>query len=554
MQKNGVIGFLGKRKDVIASFLLCFTALVIALILHPAYETNDDAYMEALLFGYQGMGNTSYLIFMNRLMGCILYFLVSVFPHLNWYFVMHYSVCLLSLYVLARTFIRKNGFVGFFASLLVLAAAIEALIIVQFTKTAALASVAGMTGLLFSLRTKKEKLFKVICIGIILAGSMIRFKAFVMVSPFIFIIFLHELRMILKNRKQDLKRFLTVTGLTLILAGSVFAAGIIVDRMTPGVAEYTRYNDSRAPFTDYSTDSSVRQDADAMMVVYWMNNDPEVFTVEKMEQLNAKFHKKTDYFSPKILTSYFRDYLPQALISEPLLLAVFAGCLLYLLFSKRKIYVVTLLGFYFILEWYLFSVGRNAVHRVDFGILLSFMTALLYLGDVSLPKISESLRKIIRYGVVPVLAIIGVVMIGTYPFSWHVTDREYFREVGESLKAATSDSDCQYMVHPLALGLNKERNIYDLPADYNDGFFYMGGWQEGIGIPGIGYSKHCDIEGNPWETCVDNSSVKLVFLAGEDDKCIKAVEAYIEKEYGRTVTDIREFQDDNIVVYRIVSV
>ena len=53
---------------------------------------------------------------------------------------------------------------------------------------------------------------------------------------------------------------------------------------------------------------------------------------------------------------------------------------------------------------------------------------------------------------------------------------------------------------------------------------------------------------------MDNSSVKLVFLAGEDDKCIKAVEAYIKKEYGRTVTDIREFQDDNIVVYRIVSV
>lgn len=554
MQKNGVMDFLGKRKDVIASFLLCFTALAIALLLHPAYETNDDAYMEALLYGYQGMGRTSFLIFMNRITGCILYFLVSVFPGVNWYFVMHYSVCLLSLYILARTFIRKNGFVGFFASLLILAAAIEALIIVQFTKTAALASVAGTIGLLFSLRTEKEKLFKGMCIAVIIAGSMIRFKAFVMVCPFIFVVFLHELVIMLKNRKQDLKRYVIVLGLTLVLVGSLFVAGNIINSLTPGVAEYNRYNDSRATFTDFPVDGSVRQDPDAKMIVDWMNNDPAVFTIEKLEQMSGQYHREADYFSPKILTSYFGDYLPNAIISEPLLLVVFAGCLLYLVFSKRKIYVVPLLGFYFILEWYLFSVGRTAVHRVDYGILLSFMTALIYLGEVSFTKISEDVKKLIRYGAVPVLAILGVVIAGTYPVNWHISDREYFRGVGESLKAATSNSGYQYMVHPLALGLNKERNIYDLPTDYNDGFFYMGGWQEGISIPGIGYSKHCDIEGNPWETCVDSNTVRLVFLTGDAEICIKAVEAYIEKEYGHAVTGIPEYQDDNIVTYRIVSV
>lgn len=553
MQKKGVLNFPGKRKDVITSFLLCLVVLIIALALHPAYETNDDAFMEALLFGYHGMGNTSFLMFMNRITGCILYCLVSVCPYVNWYFVMHYSVCLLSLFILTLTVIRKNGYKGFFFSLIILAAGLETLTDVQFTKTAALASIAGITGLIYALREKGKWLLKVVCAWLILAGSMIRFSSLEMVCPFLFLVFLQELLFMLKTRKENLKRYVIVTGSVLLLVALFFVAGKIINSMTPGADEYFRYNNNRSMLTDFHVSDSVDSDPDAMMVADWMNNDPEVITADKMVQLAMDHHPKDNYLSAGIPARFFGSYLPGAIISEPLLLAAAAGALMFLIFSKKKIYVVPLLGFYLILEWYLFGVGRTAVHRVDYGILLSLVVSMICLSDVSMPKVRDDLKKIIRFGAVPVVTLIGVLVVCTYPINWHITDREYFRSVSVSLKNATGNSEYQYMVHPIALGLNKDRNIYDLPSDFNDGFFYMGGWQEGIGIPGLGSPSLCEIKGNPWKECVDSDTIKLVFKVQDGEICIKEISLYIEKNYGRTVTGVLEYQDENIVVYRIVS-
>ena len=81
----------------------------------------------------------------------------------------------------------------------------------------------------------------------------------------------------------------------------------------------------------------------------------------------------------------------------------------------------------------------------------------------------------------------------------------------------------------------------------------MGGWQEGIGIPGLGSPSLCEIKGNPWKECVDSDTIKLVFKVQDGEICIKEIALYIEKNYGRTVTGVLEYQDENIVVYRIVS-
>ena len=290
------------------------------------------------------------------------------------------------------------------------------------------------------------------------------------------------------------------------------------------------------------------------MVADWMNNDPEVLTVERVEQLGSEHHPETDYFSMKAPSLYFSRYLPTAMVSEPLLLVSFVGIVLYLALSKRKIYAVPVLVFYAILEWYLFSVGRAGVHRVDYGILFALAASLIFLSDVSMPKISESMKKMIRFGAVPAAALIGVFVICTYPVSWHITDREYFRSVAVSLKEATDNGGYQYMVHPIALGLNKDRNIYDLPSDYNDGFFYMGGWQEGIKIPGLSDTSLCEIDGNPWEECVDSDTIRLVFKIQDGEVCIKEIAMYIEKNYGHAVQGILEFQNVDIVVYRVVSI
>ena len=211
MLNEGTKRFISKHKSTLLSLLLCAAALVVALLLHPIYETNDDPAMEALLFGVSGGRGTSFLVFFNRVLGCILKFLVSVFPKVNWFFLMHYSICLVSIFILARTFIERFEKYGLLISLAVVSAAMETLYLVQFTKTASIGCMAGIIGLVFALKEdKKNKGIIGICIGLILFGSMVRYEALLMISPILFFVFLFEFIDVVKGKKEKLKGFIAV--------------------------------------------------------------------------------------------------------------------------------------------------------------------------------------------------------------------------------------------------------------------------------------------------------------------------------------------------------
>lgn len=556
MEKKENTNFFSSHKEALASLFLCLAAVIIALILHPAYETNDDAIMEALLYGYQG-NRTSFLVFINRVLCYILYFLVSYFPRINWYFIMHWSAVLASLYVLSRTFIRKFKKAGFFVSLLVTAAAMEALYMPQFTKTAALAVLAGAIGLLDSLREKRCKVFIGLCIWLILMGSMIRFESLEMVSPFIFVAGVLELVLMFKERREDLKKYIAVLGITLVLTGSCYVAGDFINRKTPGSDEFYRYNYLRAMLTDYEPDYSAIKDrrvlTEIAMLSEWLNNDPEVFTTERYEELNRDYHVSHGLFSADSVKSLFSKYLPNAIQSEPMLLVCIAVVIAFLIFSKRRYLVIPLTGFYLLLELYLCSSGRSNVHRVDYGILLGLLISLLYVSSFKLPELSDDMKKLISNVAVPVLLVMGVVAVCSFPVQMHLTDSKYNNELKTSLADATKDKDCEYMIYTLALGVDKKRNIYDIPTDYNDGFFYMGGWQEGVSIPGIGLTNHCGIEGNPWVTCIDSENIRLVLPKGEDNVWLKDITGYIKAHYGKDVKGVPVYENDTLQVFRVVS-
>jgi hypothetical protein len=556
MLKEGSGRFISKYKNGLISLLFCALALVTALLLHPIYETNDDPAMEALLFGLPGESGTSYLVFLNRILGIILLALVTVIPQINWYFVMHYAVCLTSMFVLSRTLISKFGKNGIFLSAIVTAASVETLYSVQFTKTGAIAAVAGMIGLMYALREeRKNKVFAGLCIGLIIMGSMYRLEALLMVGPFLFVVFLFELIDVIKNQKAKTRVFIAVPAITLCLVLAFYLAGNLINKNTPGSDEFVRYNTYRARLTDYSyeVDSSDSSYSELLMAANWMHNDPEVFTPEKLEELSGKVEVDTNARSGKSTLELFGEYISDALIGEPMLLISLIAAVVILLFSKKKLYVPLLFCCYVFLELYMIKNGRYSLHRVDFGIHYALLMSLIYPADVSMPKINESIKKIINYAVMPFAVIVAVLVAIWFPVNWFKSQKDYQLSCSKWMNDAVSqEGGCQYMVHPKTAATDVTRNIYDLPKEGEPaGCFYMGGWSNGVAIPGLENTSSCDIKGNPWEECIDSDTIRIVMPKDRGDYYIKIVSLYIRDHYNVKVTGVMEYQNDGVSVYRI---
>ena len=548
-----------KNKDALTSLFLCLIAIVVALCLHPTYETNDDELIEALLYGYHGMKGTPFLVYIDRIMGHMLYMLTSVFPYINWYFAMHYTTCLMSLFILSRTIIDKFKFKGVFASILIVAAGIETLYTVQYTKTSALAAISGIIGLLYSSQEDHKWFYKASSIVLILLSCMIRLKAFEMLCPFWAVLGLFELIGLLKNKKEKLKRYVVLLCIAVCLVITIIVADKIIDNNTRGASEFIRYNAARTTITDYSivVDGSDNDNADLLMVRLWMNNDPEVLTPDRLEELSSKYSSfnNVKLFTAEALRTFLLEYIPNNTTREPLLILVLVGSGCFLLFSKKRFYVIPLLGIFVFLEWYLFSTGRAGFHRVDFGMLFALVASLVYVSEVSMPNVKVNIKKIIRYGVIPIVTLICVAIVCPYPIFWHLSDIYSKRSVTDSFKKSTGNTEYQYMVHPLTIGVDTERNIYDIPSDsYPARFFYMGGWQEGVPVPGTEFSKVYDNEENLWVACVDSDTIRLVIPTANGENIMRTITTYIETNYGKKSDGIQEYRDERVIVYRIVSI
>ena len=559
MLKEGSGRFIAKHKNGLISLLLCIFALVVALLIHPMYETNDDLAMEALLYGSYGGGGTSFLVFLNRILGIILLFLSSVIPQVNWYFVMHYAVCLFSIYVLAKTFIGRFGRNGIFISVIMIAASLETLYYVQFTKTAAIAAVAGVIGLLFALREERRNwTLLLISIGLVIVGSMIRFHSFLMVCPFLFLVYLFELIDVATRQKNRIKAFAVIPVIVICTTLLCYGLGAVINNNTPGAREFNEYNSYRSQLTDYNyvLDKTDGYYSELLMATNWMHNDPEVFTTERLEELNGVVEVDTQSLSGKSTGMLFAEYLSEALTREPMLLISLVMVIVLLLLSKRKLYSLLLFGCYIIVELYLIINGRYSLHRVDFGILFALLMSLFYICKISVPSKMMKIKELMAWIVVPVILIMAVIIAGLPPVFMYKANKEFYHSKYEWLNdAINQNSEYQYMIHPLATGLDVTRNIYELPK-YNDlnGYFYMGGWDCGVALPGLENKSNCTFAENPWRECVDSNTIRLIMPEDHGDYYMKIVLIYIRDHYNVNVAGVMEYQNGGVKVYRVETI
>jgi hypothetical protein len=183
----------GSRTPLILSALLV-GSLVLGVLaaLTPRFETNDDAGMNVIAAGrYLVDQPDEHLLFSNVLIGCGLKQLYQAAPNIPWYGGYLFVTASLSLMAICFACLRQDRtewHVGLVAAYLWFAG-IPALTQLQFTRVAFLATLAGLLLLAGAIRGTGAALQKWCAIPFLVAGSLIRFDAFllacVVLSPVI---------------------------------------------------------------------------------------------------------------------------------------------------------------------------------------------------------------------------------------------------------------------------------------------------------------------------------------------------------------------------------
>lgn len=377
-------------------FAVLLNAVIFAslmIIFWPSYETNDDIGLALFVNGARGAYD-AHFIYSNYVLGCILAGLYRVSDAVPWYAVLQYFVLFSSFTVIAHvTLKRLNNACALWLSVTVLYFfAYDGYISVQFTKTAGIATAAGVLLLFYALDENRIRLRALIA-GYVLAciGFMYRNQQFLAVFALMSGIGIFWLLECLKKREHLKRRLLCCFA---VFAGCiVLAAGLsLADRYAYRSQEwqdYFEYNELLTElmdygFPDYVQNEEAYQELGIDRIAYrlyrgWSYTDTEKFTAEVMRRLVAL--KPPRKMSLQVVKNFLLE-VPRKLFSRYCFCCflLVLGC--WILWGKHNgislaavLYEILLLG---IIYLYLYYTGRYLYNRVDVGLWLAAVLLLLW--------------------------------------------------------------------------------------------------------------------------------------------------------------------------------
>lgn len=283
-------------KKVILMNLLIFT--LSQIVFQPTFETCDDNYMAAILYGAYGEYN-AHFIFSNIILGKIIKALLGICPILPWYTIVQYVGLFFALtcitYVLMKE--EKNEYRTILSWMLLVMFGYECYVKVQFTKTAGVLTIAGILFVYQAIKTEKIHVLQLILgSGLAVLGSFWRFRGFLMILPIVGSVALFTgLWEIKKGHWKKFLRYGVVYGGLFLMCIFLNIFSNKVYNSNPEWKEYKEFNKVRAElldfgFPDYDENREIYQKHgisknDLELYRNWNYGDPERFTEEMLHDL-----------------------------------------------------------------------------------------------------------------------------------------------------------------------------------------------------------------------------------------------------------------------------
>lgn len=395
------------NSSVFYTFFLNIAILLISVLLfHPQFEENDDAFLAMIAEGAYGTRDF-HLIYSNVCLGKVLTACYAAFPSIRWhsvfqYFFLFLAFCLIT-YLLCR---RRNG--KMLSALFLLCVFYESYVLLQYTKTAVIATAAGYI-LLFEVIRRKHQTGKA-PVGFLLSadlllvyGALLRSSAFFLASAVMLCAGLYELYLAYRAEKirglftmifSYIKIYVPVLCLILLL--------FLVDNRA-----YTKdmqwnsfmtYNDTRMDLLDYRYDlldygAHAKQleeqgisENDALLYLTWQFADDRSCSTDFMRSvLDGAGKRQLDITMLKAFASHLFEELYALGTLIPGLLCIIVVILLSVrVYDKEKkrgfwcFLLCSLCMTAVILLYYQYSGRWN--HRVVYGLFLALLMALIYEG------------------------------------------------------------------------------------------------------------------------------------------------------------------------------
>ena len=379
---------------LLLAFLLNLGAFLLRILFFDIkYEVSDDYINDAVLSGAFGNGYDPHLLFGNVFIGYALVFLYKLVPVISFYFVMLMAVGFCSVTaVLYLLFKKKVNTITVCIAIVFLAFITDDVyVLLQFTKVAAAAGIAGGLLILHGLWEAKKHRVLIIVMGslLMIVGSMIRSSTLYIFAAFLVLSFLchtvvlftrKENNQRVKATKRDIAGVLIKFCICVVLIGLMYGINLVGEYIKSNDEthrEFNQYHSLRTAITDKTRPEFEDLEAayanelgydilDYIMLGSWNFDDREVYSDETLQKV-AEIHRNTVAENPKSIGDILYVVFARGEINYPAAFALYIPALLALALDKKRFYYLVLIAASFVMLAGFVVYGRT-MYRVEWGV------------------------------------------------------------------------------------------------------------------------------------------------------------------------------------------
>jgi hypothetical protein len=378
---------------LLLAFLLNLAAFLFRIIVFDIkYEVSDDYITDAVLSGAYGLGYDPHLLFGNSILGYFLVFLYKIIPTISFYFILlillGFISCTVVLYLLFK---KKVNVLNLCLAIIFLAFSTDDLyVLIQFTKVAAAAGIAGGLLILHGLWEAKDHKKLIVILGtlLLLAGSMVRFELYLIFGAFLVIAFIYNVFLrysdIDKNErfnafKKEIKGVLFRFGVCVGIIGLMFGVyylGEGLKNVDKTYSDFNTYKHIRSNLTDkvkpYYEDVENEYKklgldfVDYAMLNSWIFDDRDVYPDETLIKV-AELQDKQVASRPVTYVDVIIYTFIRGVLGYPVAFALYLPALIALVSNKKRLYSLILLLAAFVMLAGFVYYGRT-MYRVEWGV------------------------------------------------------------------------------------------------------------------------------------------------------------------------------------------
>lgn len=379
---------------------------VVLLLFKPNYDANDDNCMISLLCGAYGNPD-GHIVWTNYIIGLFLSTLYRLKADFVWYTLFYFLLMFIAFTEITAAVLRRarNHAVRALLAVVLLFGYLECFTKMNFTRTASILAIAGMTDLADAIASEEKKPVQAAA-GVVLCllSFMVRYESLFLTAAMYGGILILSISSYVKGHEKNeiIKRAMQGVVALAVLGGLVLGAKLIDDRAYSSKEwkEYEEYNRYRGELLDFGWPDYEKNkelytslnisESDLWLYQAWDFYDTEILNTNALAKLVAAKEKQP--ITGKYLLRAARDLAKYWLRSDGFRLCILlaAASIVIGKHTKAEIAAIGYTFAVFLLTFlYLYYLKRWNYERVSFGQYYPMLLCLLFsLGghEISVPK------------------------------------------------------------------------------------------------------------------------------------------------------------------------